>query len=231
MNGFILEHPYITVFVILAIFGWVIYRRFSKGGPVLIIFVIVSVIVWLGGTFAFIYFRPSLMYYGVYKRAITAIINQGIGANTSSATPINLLYAVPYRSSPSASRTSLLATGTDDVLYVVGWLDLSKGQQVLHVPDFSKRYYSVQFTDPSDGTDFAFVGTRATGSAAGDYLVAGPKWKGKIPGGMTLISSPNNSVLILGRVRVASNDDVPAAYGLAKQIQLTPLNNWKSGRL
>ncbi len=225
MNGFISEHPYITIFVILAIFGWVIYKRLSKGGPVLITFVIVTVIVWLTGTFAFIYFRPYSMYYGVYKRAVTAIINQGVGANTSSGSPVNSLYAVPYRSSPSAPRTSLLATGTDDVLYIVGWLDLSKGQQVLHVPDFSGRYYSVQFTDPSDGADFAFVGTRTTGMAAGNYLLTGPNWKGKVPGSMTLISSPNNSVLVLGRVRVTSNDDVPAAYGLAKQIQLTPLSH------
>ena len=39
-----------------------------------------------------------------------------------------------------------------DTLLTVGWLDLSKGPQVLHVPDFSGRYYSVQFTDPFDGT-------------------------------------------------------------------------------
>ena len=32
------------------------------------------------------------------------------------------------------------------------------------------------------------------------------------------ISSPNNSVL------VESDSDLPAAYGLAKQIQLTPLS-------
>src|ERR1700722_16617859 len=159
MNKFISEHPYFTlfailviVFAILAILIWVIYKRFSKGGRVLTIFVVVSIIVWALGAFGFIYFWPSMMYYGVYKRAVTTIINQGLGANASSETPINSLYAVPYRSSPSAPRSSLLATGTDDVLYIVGWLDLSKGQQVLHVPDFSGRYYSVQFTDPSDGT-------------------------------------------------------------------------------
>jgi hypothetical protein len=31
-------------------------------------------------------------------------------------------------------------------------------------------------------------------------------------------------VLVIGRVLVESDDDLPTAYGLAKQIQLTPLN-------
>jgi hypothetical protein len=38
------------------------------------------------------------------------------------------------------------------------------------------------------------------------------------------ISSPNNSVLVIGRVLVENDNDLLTAYGLAKQIQLTPLN-------
>ena len=41
---------------------------------------------------------------------------------------------------------------------------------------------------------------------------------------MKQISSPNNSVLVLGRVLVESDSDVATAYGLSKQIQLTPLS-------
>jgi hypothetical protein len=41
---------------------------------------------------------------------------------------------------------------------------------------------------------------------------------------MTEISSPNNSVLVLGRVLVYSDNDVSTAFGLAKQIQLAPLS-------
>src|SRR6478752_5984093 len=92
---------------------------------------------------------------------------------------------------PTASGASLLATGTDDVLYIGGSLDLSKGPQVLHVPDMAGRYYSVQFTDPSDGVDFAYVGTRVTGTEAGDYLISGPRWTGTVPQGMAQIASPN----------------------------------------
>ncbi len=40
---------------------------------------------------------------------------------------------------------------------------------------------------------------------------------------MKQISSPNNSVLVLGRTLVESDSDLPTAYNLAKQIQLAPL--------
>ena len=113
-----------------------------------------------------------------------------------------------------------------DTLLTAGWLDLSKGPQILHVPDFSGRYYSVQFTDPNN-TNFAYVGKRATGTQAGDYLITGPGWKGQAPGGMKQISLQNNSVFVLGRTLVESDSDLPTVYELAKQIQLAPLSHWQ----
>jgi hypothetical protein len=97
----------------------------------------------------------------------------------------------------------------------------------LRVPDFSERYYSVQFTDPSKNTNFAYVGTRTTGTQAGDYLITGPGWNGQVPSGMTHISSPNNSVLVLGRVLVENDSDLSTAYDLSKRIQLTTLSGWQ----
>jgi hypothetical protein len=91
------------------------------------------------------------------------------------------------------------------------------------------RYYSVQFTDRSDGTDFAYVGTRTTGTQAGDYLITGQGWKGTVPSGMPHAakrqSTPNNSMLVIGRVLVYSDSDLPTAYGLAKLIQLAALSS------
>ena len=108
-----------------------------------------------------------------------------------------------------------------DTLLILGWLDLGKGSQILHVPDISDRYYSVQFTNPSKNTNFAYVGTRATGTKAGSYLITGPGWKGQVPDGMKQVSSPNNSVLVIGRILVYSDSDLSIAYDLAKQMQLT----------
>jgi len=218
MNRFILKYKYPITFAILAVLAWVIYRYFSLGGSQLITFVVVAVLVWGLGTFVFLYFWPPITY-SAYKRAV---VRHGLGGDPI---PVNTLYAVPTLASPSASNSSLLATGTNDVLYIGGLLDLSKGPQVLHVPDMAGRYYSVQFTDPSDGTNFAYVGKRTTGTGAGDYLISGPGWKGSVSQGMKQIASPHHSVLVIGRVFVESDSDLPTAYGLAKQIQLTPLSH------
>jgi len=184
----------------------------------------VMIVAWVIGTFLFVYFWPHLVN-NIYKRAI---LDQGFG---DGPVPINTLYTEPQAlfadplAAQSASGKNLMTVGVNhDTLLTGGWLDLSKGPQVLHVPDFSGRYYSVQFTDPFD-VDFAYVGTRTTGTKAGDYLITGPDWKGQVPSGMRQISSPNNSVLVIGRILVYSDRDLPTAYDLAKQIQLKPLSH------
>jgi len=173
--------------------------------------------------FLVIYFWPRILL-SVYKRAILV---KGFG---EGPIPVNTLYtepqavfADPLRAAP-VSGSNLMTTGANrDTLLMAGWLDLRTGPQVLHVPDMAGRYYSVQLTDPSNNTNFAYVGKRATGTEAGDYLISGPGWTGSVPQGMRQISSPNSSVLILGRTLVESDADVSAAYALSKQIHLTPL--------
>jgi hypothetical protein len=189
----------------------------------LITFGSVMIVAWVIGTFLFVYYWPRLVN-NKFKRAI---VDQGFG---SGPVPINTLFtepqglfAEPLHTSLPAGSSKLMTVGVNhDTLLTVGWLDLSKGPLVLHVPDFSGRYYSVQFTDPFD-VDFAYVGTRTTGTQAGDYLVTGPDWKGRAPSGMKQISSPDNSVLVIGRILVYSDTDLPAAYNLTKQIQVVPL--------
>jgi hypothetical protein len=190
----------------------------------LLLFGSVMVAAW----FLFTYFWPRMLL-SVYKRAILV---KGFG---DGPIPVNTLYTEPQTlfADPlhaPASASKLATTGVNrDTLMSAGWLDLSKGPQVLHVPDMAGRYYSVQFTDPSKNTNFAYVGKRATGTQAGDYLVSGPGWKGQVPSDMTQISSPNNSVLVFGRVLVESDSDLSTAYALSKQIQLAPLSHWQPG--
>jgi hypothetical protein len=185
----------------------------------------VMIVAWAIGTFLFIYFWPHL----VLNHFKKAIVNQGFG---DGPVPVNTLYTEPQKlfaepiTLQSASGSNLMTVGVNhDTLLTGGWLDLSQGPLVLRVPDFSGRYYSVQFTDPSDGTDFAYVGTRTTGTQAGDYLITGPNWEGTVPDGTTQISSPNNSVLVIGRILVYSDSDLTTAYDLAKLIQLAPYSS------
>ena len=188
----------------------------------LLLFGSVMVAAW----FLFTYFWPRMLL-SVFKRAILV---KGFG---DGPIPVNTLYtesqalfADPLHAPASASK--LATTGVNhDTLMTAGVLDLSKGPQVLHVPDMAGRYYSVQFTDPSKNTIFAYVGMRTTGTQAGDYLITRPGWNGQVPSGMPQISSPNNSVLLFGRVLVLSDSDLSTAYDLSKQIQLTPLSGWQ----
>jgi hypothetical protein len=217
MNRLIVKYAYPVTAVILLIFAWVIYTRIAKGWSAISTLAVAAVIVWAIGVPTFISLWPRITVNG-FKRAI---VTRGFGGGPI---PVNTLYAEPSISSASASTGSLMGTGTDDVLYVAGWLDVRNGPQVLHVPDMAGRYYSVQLTDPSSSANFAYVGKRATGTKAGDYAITGPGWKGTLPSGMAQIASPHNSVLVIGRVFIASESDQPAAYALAKQIQLEPLN-------
>jgi hypothetical protein len=216
MNRLILKYGYPITAVILVVFAWVVYQRISGGSEILPL-AVTAVIVWALGAPAFIFFWPRMTVSG-FKRAIVG------GGFSGTPIPVNALYAEPSTSSASASNGSLMGTGTDDVLYVAGWLDLSRGPQILHVPDMAGRYYSVQFTDPSSSANFAYVGKRTTGTEAGDYVLTAPGWKGTIPSGMTQVSSPNRSVLVIGRVFVENDSDQPTAYALAKEIQVTPLS-------
>ncbi len=186
----------------------------------LITFGSVMAVAWVAGTFSFVYFWPHI----VNHRFKRAILDQGFG---DGPVPINTLYtepqklfADPLHTSLPPGSSNLMTVGVNhDTLLTVGWLELATGPQVLHVPDFSGRYYSVQFTDPSD-VDFAYVGTRTTGTKAGDYLITGPGWKGLVPSDTKQISSPKNSVLLIGRILVYADSDLPTAYNLAKQIRL-----------
>jgi len=189
------------------------------GSQHLLLFGAVMAAAW----FLVLYLWPRILL-SVYKRAILV---RGFG---EGPIPVNTLYQEPQAlfadplHAALASGSNLMTTGVNhDTLATVGWLDLRKGPQVLHVPNMAGRYYSVQLTDPSNNTNFAYVGKRVTGTEAGDYLISGPGWTGSVPQGMRRISSPNNSVLVLGRTLVESDADVSAAYALSKQIHLTPL--------
>ncbi len=161
-------------------------RSWPARHPLLFTFLLSAVIVWGVGAGVYIYFYPRLIYNNGFGKAI---VDKGFG---EGPIPVNTLYTEPQTlfaqplAAQSASSSNLMTTGVNrDTLLIAGWLDLAKGAQVLQVPDMGGRYYSVQFTNPNNGTDFAYAGTRATGTQAGEYLITGPGWKGTVPQGMT----------------------------------------------
>ena len=143
----------------------------------LLTFAVTVLVVWGVGASAYIYFFPRLPTTGWRTRSSARHRRQ------RCPLPFPSIRSIRSRPSPPPrSPTRWRAPENRDTLYTVGWLDLSKGPEVLHVPDMAGRYYVVQFTDPW-GTDFAYVGRRTTGTQAGDYLISGPGWQGTMPNG------------------------------------------------
>src|SRR5260370_33022623 len=122
MNRFMLKYAYPITFAILAVLEWVVYREFSVRRSELIPFAVVAVLVWGLGTLVFIYFWPRITY-SAFKRAV----QHGLGGDPI---PVNTLYSVPTLASPSAPTSSLLATGTDEVLDLGGRSRPHKGPAV-----------------------------------------------------------------------------------------------------
>ena len=77
-----------------------------------------------------------------------------------------------------------VVTPNSDTPYSMLWLDLRAEPMVISVPAVEKeRYYSVQLID-GNTYNYGYIGSRATGNEAGDYMVVGPDWKGETPAGI-----------------------------------------------
>jgi hypothetical protein len=111
----------------------------------------------------------------------------------------------------------------NDTCYSIATLDLRDGPMVLHVPDTSDRYYVLQCIDAWTN-NFAYIGTRATGTAEAEFVFVAPGYTGATPAGMSVVHAPTGVVLILGRVQVDGVADLSAVNALQDQFTLTPLS-------
>lgn len=119
---------------------------------------------------------------------------------------------------------------SDNLYYSLAWFDVSSEPLVITVPDAGTRYYSIQMMEMY--TDiFGYVGKRETANKAGNYLLVGPHWKGKIPKGITAIRrSPTPKGALLMRILIDSRDNLEAPMALASKTKIAPLSNWQSGK-
>jgi len=102
-----------------------------------------------------------------------------------------------------------IQTPNSDTPYSYVGADLRAEPLVFTVPEIdSGRYYSLQFIDLYT-FNFAYVGSRATGNEAGDYLLAGPEWKGETPAGIKdIIRCETEFAFILYRTQLFGPDDI-----------------------
>ena len=88
-------------------------------------------------------------------------------------------------------------------------MDLRAEPIVLSVPAVDpKRYYSVMLCD-GNTYNYGYIGSRATGSEAGDYMVVGPDWKGETPAGINKVFRSSTQFSVAGyRTQLFSPDDL-----------------------
>jgi hypothetical protein len=102
-----------------------------------------------------------------------------------------------------------IQTPNSDTPYSYVGADLRAEPVVLTVPAVEKgRYYSLQFIDMYT-FNFAYVGSRATGNSPGNFLLAGPTWKGEKPKGIkSVIRSETDFVFVLYRTQLFNPSDI-----------------------
>jgi hypothetical protein len=148
----------------------------------------------------FIYGLPIVMGYGVmYEFAVDRNSGQFKAPFNQIANAANVF----------TYKDTAVVTPNSDTPYSVVWMDLRAEPLVLSVPPVDpKRYYSVMLCD-GNTYNYGYLGTRATGSEAGDYMVVAPDWKGATPPAIKKVfRSSTQFSLAIYRTQLFNPDDL-----------------------
>ena len=122
-------------------------------------------------------------------------------------------------------QDTAVVTPNSDTPYSFACMDLRAEPFVFSVPAVEKeRYYSLQFCDWNT-FNYGYVGSRATGTEPGDYLIAGPDWKGEAPAGIKgVLRSTTQFTLVIVRTQLFGADDMPNVIKVQEGYKLQPLS-------
>ena len=106
-----------------------------------------------------------------------------------------------------------------DTLYSSAMLDLSESPVILTLPEVSDRYVLMALLD-AWSNNFAGIDTSGGNTLAGQYMITGPEWRGRIPNEVTHIPAPTNLVWIIGRTELLADNDLDAVNRIQRQYRL-----------
>jgi hypothetical protein len=136
--------------------------------------------------------------------------------------PWNQLINIPRVYTPADTA---IQTPNSDTPYSFIGMDLRAEPMVITVPAMDKkRYFSVQLIDAYT-FNFAYLGSRTTGNDGGNYLIAGPQWKGETPKGIKrVIRSETQFVFGAYRTQLFSPDDLENVKKIQAGYKVQPLS-------
>jgi hypothetical protein len=122
-------------------------------------------------------------------------------------------------------KDTAIITPNSDTPYSLLWMDLRAEPLVLSVPAVDKnRYYSVMLND-GNTFNYGYIGSRATGNDAGDYMVVGPNWKGETPAGIKKVfRSTTDFSLAAYRTQLIDANDMPNVEKVQAGYKVQPLS-------
>jgi len=139
-------------------------------------------------------------------------------------------YKAPFNQIKNEARVftyedTAIVTPNSDTPYSLLWLDLRAEPVVISVPAVERsRYYSVMLCD-GNTFNYGYIGTRATGSEPGDYLVVGPDWKGQTPAGIKKVfRSSTQFSLAAYRTQLFNPGDMPNVVKIQAGYKAQPLS-------
>jgi hypothetical protein len=164
----------------------------------------------------FIYGLPIVMNYAVM---FSYAIDKG---NPEFKAPFNQIKNEPR---VFTYKDTAIVTPNSDTPYSFAWLDLRTEPIVLSVPAVEKgRYYAVQLED-GNTFNYGYIGSRATGNDAGDYMVAGPDWKGETPPGIKRVFHSTTQFSVAGyRTQLFGPADMPNVIKVQSGYKVQPLS-------
>jgi hypothetical protein len=164
----------------------------------------------------FIYGLPLVMNYAVNY---DFFVDKGSGQYKA---PFNTLF---NEARVFTSKDTTVVTPNSDTPYSMLALDLRAEPYVLSVPAIDKaRYYSLMLCDWNT-FNYGYIGSRATGSEAGDYLVAGPAWQGQPPSGIKRVfRATTQFTVVIYRTQLFNAADMPNVVKVQAGYKVQPLS-------
>jgi len=171
---------------------------------------------------AYLYGTPMVAsYQAMYAFSIDKSSSQYKG-------PFNTVNSVARLFTPEDKAS---ATPNSDTPYSFAVLDLRAEPVVISVPPMEPgRYFALQLMDLYTH-NFAYIGSRSTGNGGGRFLVAGPRWNGKTPAGITKVfKSETELVNLVGRTQLFNAADLNNVKRIQSRYKIQTLSSFRRQR-